>query len=423
MPGTYYYYEDAGGANSGGSQGDAYDGTGSGTLPDASSGTTNLKNVITALKSGDILYIKRNDDGSDISIASTTQLTLRSTDGPTRFDDGGTSYGPTTIIGYDTDINTIPSVDRRPQVALGAGFLKWARGSGLIENVNFTGHYSGNAILQIQTGSMIRRCRVIRNDTNAGAAIIATSNSTIDSCEVISLETKTVETNPGSNTGFVVGLTDSSIINSVVESVNGVSGIVAKQADVGAILVLNSIIKTNYFTSYGMLFQSGAYMRGTYIIGNIFDGNGVTGGAGVYLNAGDGSKNQGCPDFHNNIFLDYPTGITADDFFNLPIPSDTSTTPNTKGTSVSMGNFYHNCGVNSSFNREMDGTTLDIDPVPSRNTGDYTIVRNSSFGTAATQVQFKFGEVKGQSLFSRGVSGSNTTLPFLRVKGENSSTF
>ncbi len=98
MGATYYFNLDvSGGDKSGDSEANAFDGSTTVTLPDGSSNSCRLNNVVAALQSGDTLWVKKST--SDITFHA-SNTTTSANDGPTNFVDGGTSYGKTEVYGY-----------------------------------------------------------------------------------------------------------------------------------------------------------------------------------------------------------------------------------------------------------------------------------------------------------------------------------
>ncbi len=367
MGATYYFYKDATGTSDGLSEANAYDGTSTATLPDGSSAVCKLGQVIKFLQSGDILWIKKSTTDIDFGGASITTAS-QSTDGPTNFVDGGTSYGQVRIYGYDGTTGD----GGRPTIDLGGKTWQHKRKAGIAANLNFHGTYTGAGIVQVDTGAAFINCRIENTSTASNAiACKIINHGFYDRCEMISNASIANPTSNNDCTVYINTQMGCSIINCYIESRNGVNGIFV-QRTAGSFTISNNIIVTNLDvdgagnnSGYGVRYQS-PYPAGGTILHNIFH-NG-----GVYLDrSSSGDTNRGGLLISQNIFSSCTNAIDGHASFNAPAVASDSNTNNKPPLSVN--NVYWANTSNSFLNREVNPTFLSADPFVDFANKDFTI--------------------------------------------------
>lgn len=378
---TYYYYEDAVGTADGLSEANAYDGSTSTTLPDGSTDTCTFRLVISALQSGDTLYIKKSS--SPISFGSSLTPQTETTNAADHNDVDG--YGYISLIGYETT----PGDDGRAEIDMGGSTLRY-RPYVRYENLNITGSYGGE-IFMLGNASVMRKCRIHKTGSY-GACVLAGSSSLLERCEFINdystasptTSDSVVQLNPG-NVGTVRSC--------YLEGGNGVHGIVNKSSTLGCSVIENNIIVLNLdkdatgnSDGSGVYFQDLTYERGSVVNGNIiYNANNA-------LLLGVNDTRFGGMIFSYNIIANCQKAVdgtsTYPDFYFWPgYSGDTSTHSSSAILVRASNNFFYANTSNGDLPSQESATYLTTDPFVDAANKDFTLKNPDDFGYAKSFLQ------------------------------------
>ena len=399
---TYYYNEAATGTIDGTSESTGYDGSTTATMPDGSSATSRINNVVLALQSGDILYVKRNADGSDITWYASVTTATQANDGPTRVQEG---YGPVEVIGYGTTVND----GIRANINMGGFTWRFNRRGGHVACLNFKGTYANAGVITVGDGALIERCRI--EAANAPCIALGDEGS-VDRCELIC--TESFASSAGNYQNYAVsmyGNDHACISNSYVECQNGAGGIYMRRR-AGATSIHGCYINMNLDVdglgntdAHAIEAEDAAYNRW------VFEGNVIhNANTGMLLNM-SGTQDRSASKLFHNIFSTCVKAIDGDDFFNAP--TSVGDTPNNNPITCYANTYYANT-ANNYLNNEWNATFLTEDPFVDVANKDFTMKnpRALTFGLALNN--------QGASADDHKIRNS---LFFHQVPGEISRSF
>ena len=391
---TYYFYLDAVGLSDGSDETNAYDGVTVATLPDGTSAACRLDDVIGALQSGDILYVKKST--SAITWHNSETTAAQSTDGPTNFVDGGTSYGQVRIIGYETT----ETDGGRPDVDMGSKVWYFRRRCGSVKNFNFTGTYTGAGMIRLDEGAIMSNCRVENTNTATNAIAVSVESFGIaDRCEIIGSQDIASPSTYQNATVSMYPQGNSTLTNCYIEARNGGFGVFGRRRS-GSFIVSGNVINVNRdvdgsgnTSGDGIHLESYAYYMGGNIINNIIH----NANNGIYMDR-SGTDDRSNGRIFGNVISSCINGIEGDIFYNSKNNAlDTNTIDD---PIVSYNNFYYNNTTTDSFlNHEHNATVLSTDP--------FADTANRDFSITGSEVLSNFGYAS--SFTQAGASGDTTT--------------
>lgn len=378
---TYYYYEDATGTSDGLSEANAYDGSSTVTLPDGSSDVCSFRNVITALQSGDTLYIKKST--SPIALGASTTPQAETTNAADHNDVAG--YGYISLIGYETT----PGDSGRADIDLSSFTLRY-RPYARYENLNVTGSYGGDLFL-LGAASVVKKCRFYKT-ANSGSCIFVNSSCYIDRCEFIN-DYSTAAPGTGNAVISISPGSNATIKNCYIEAGNGVHGIFNSASTLGNTIIENNIIvlnldkdSTGNSDGSGIYFQDLTYERGAVISGNIFYN------AKNALLFGVNDTRFGSATVAYNIFAQCEKVVegtsTYPDFYFWPgYSGDTSTHASSGQLIRASNNFFYANTSNGDLPAQETPTYLTTDPFVDAANKDFTLKNPDDFGYAKNFLQ------------------------------------
>lgn len=394
MSTTYYFYLDATGSSDGSDEANAYDGVTTATLPNGSSAVCRLDDVIGALQSGDILYVKKS--ASTITWYNSETTSAQATDGPTNFVDGSTSYGQVRIIGYETT----ETDGGRPNVNLLAGKTWiWRRRCGSVKNFNFTGTYSGAGMIRVDESAVISNCRIENTNTATTAIALGVESFGIaDRCEIIGNQDIASPSTYQNATVSYYPSNNSTITNCYIEAKNGGFGIYVRRRS-GTFTINGNIINVNRdsngagnLNGDGIYLESYAYHTGGQIVNNIIH----NANNGIYM-ARSGTDDRSDGRIFGNFLSSCAKAIDGNAFYNSK--NNVLDTNTIDDPIVSFNNFFWSNTANSYLNHEHNATLLSSDPFV-----DYA---NRDFSITGSEVLSNFGYAS--SFTQTGASGDTTT--------------
>ena len=382
---TYYFYLDATGSSDGSDETNAYDGVTVATLPNGNSAACRLDDVIGALQSGDILYVKKSTSTITWHNSETTNAT--STDGPTNFVNGGTSYGQVRIIGY----GTTETDGVRPSVNMGGKTWQFRRRCGSVKNFNFTGTYLGSGMIQVDKGAIMSNCRVENTSTTASAVAVAVRDQGIvDRCEIVSNQNNASPSTYQHAAVYLYAQQNSCLTNCYVEAKNGGHGVWVYRRS-GSFIVSGNIINVNLdingngnASGDGIYVESMGYQYGPNILNNIIH----NGNNGIYLGR-SGTDDRSNGRIYGNLISSCTKAIDGNDFYNSK-SSALDANNAADDPIISFNNYYYANTANSYLNIEHNAILLSSNPFVDISTKDFSITGSevlSNFGYASKFTQ------------------------------------
>lgn len=384
---TYYYYEDATGSGDGSSEANAYDGSTSATLPDGSSNTATFKNVITALQSGDTLYVKNGS--SAINLGASTVINSNAGGTPADHNDQAASdYGFVSIIGYQDTIDD----QKRAEIFM-SGFTLRYRPMGRLENLSFTGSYSGDLIM-LTDGCVVRNCR-LHKTSGSGSCIRLDDSNTIERCEIINDYSTS---SAGNNCCVSLNATNAGCLvdSCYIEAGNGVHGVYNSAGVIGTSFVQNCIINLNLdkdgsgnSDGDGIHYDDLTYERTAQLHRNIIHN------AKNAFSMGVTDSRFGSAHITYNIISScekvFTTTGTYTDFYYFPTSSTDTTAAGDRAADSQLirmsNNFYYSNTDNGDLPNQEYPTYLTSDPFVDVANKDFTLKSPDDLGYAKNFLQ------------------------------------